>query len=51
LSARAFGTLFHLNDRQGELFFYMHQQMFARYNTERLAHDLARSSPCATSPR
>jgi len=40
LSARAFGTLFHLNDRQGELFFYMHQQMLARYNTERLAHDL-----------
>jgi hypothetical protein len=29
----------------------MHQQMLARYNTERLAHDLARSSPCATSPR
>jgi hypothetical protein len=40
LSARAFGTLFHLNDRQGELFFYMHQQMLARYNTERLAHGL-----------
>jgi len=40
LSARAYGTLFHLNDRQGELFFYMHQQMLARYNTERLAHDL-----------
>ena len=40
LSARAFGTLFHLNDRQGELFFYMHQQMLARYGVERLAHDL-----------
>jgi hypothetical protein len=40
LSARAYGTLFHLNDRQGELFFYMHQQMLARYDTERLAHDL-----------
>jgi hypothetical protein len=40
LPARAFGTLFHLNDRQGELFFYMHQQMLARYNTERLAHGL-----------
>ena len=40
LSARAFGTLFHLNDRQGELFFYMHQQMLARYDTERLARNL-----------
>jgi Hemocyanin, copper containing domain/Hemocyanin, ig-like domain len=45
LSARAFGTLFHLNDRQGELFFYMHQQMLARYNTERLAHALAPVAP------
>jgi tyrosinase len=27
-------------DRQGELFFYMHQQMLARYDTERLAIDL-----------
>lgn len=26
-----------LKDRQGELFFYMHQQMLARYDTERLA--------------
>jgi Hemocyanin, copper containing domain len=41
LSARAYGTLFRLNDRQGELFFYMHQQMLARYDTERLALDLA----------
>jgi Hemocyanin, copper containing domain len=41
LSARAYGTLFHLNDRQGELFFYMHQQMLARYGVERLAHDLS----------
>jgi tyrosinase len=27
-------------DRQGELFFYMHQQMLARYDTERLAAGL-----------
>lgn len=40
LSALAYGTLFHLNDRHGELFLYMHQQMLARYNAERLAHDL-----------
>ncbi|CAG9559300.1 unnamed protein product [Danaus chrysippus] len=29
-------------DRRGELFFYMHQQVIARYNTERLANQLAR---------
>src|SRR5215468_10182657 len=40
LSTLAYGTLLHLNDRQGELFFYMHQQMLARYNAERLAHNL-----------
>lgn len=45
LSARAFGTLFHLNDRHGELFFYMHQQMLARYDAERLAHGLSRVLP------
>jgi tyrosinase len=27
-------------DRQGELFWYMHQQMLARYDTERIALDL-----------
>jgi tyrosinase len=27
-------------DRQGELFWYMHQQMLARYDTDRLARDL-----------
>jgi Hemocyanin, copper containing domain/Hemocyanin, ig-like domain len=42
LSARAYGTLRHLNDRQGELFFYMHEQMLARYEAERLSHDLPR---------
>jgi hypothetical protein len=40
LSARAYGTLHHLNDRQGEIFFYMHEQMLARYEAERLSHDL-----------
>jgi hypothetical protein len=45
LSARAHGTLFRLNDRQGELLFYMHQQMLARYDTERLALDLAAVVP------
>lgn len=29
-----------LNDRHGELFFYMHQQMLARYDAERLAAGL-----------
>jgi tyrosinase len=28
-------------DRQGELFLYMHQQMLARYNTERIAQGLS----------
>jgi hypothetical protein len=37
LSARAYGTLFRLNDRQGEIFFYMHEQMLARYEAERLS--------------
>ncbi|GAC1394290.1 MAG: hypothetical protein NVS4B11_31750 [Ktedonobacteraceae bacterium] len=31
-----------LKDRQDELFLYMHQQMLARYDTERLALDMAR---------
>ncbi|MFY0310876.1 S8 family serine peptidase [Leisingera sp. D0M16] len=30
-------ALFVLNDRHGELFIYMHQQMLARYDAERLA--------------
>lgn len=29
-------------DRQGELFLYMHQQMLARYNTERISQGLSR---------
>ncbi len=34
-------------DRQGELFFYMHQQMLARYDAERAALGLARVQPLA----
>ena len=34
-----------LKDRQGELFFYMHEQMLARYDTERLAAGLDRVKP------
>jgi hypothetical protein len=37
--------LFRLNDRQGELFFYMHQQMLARYDAELLSHGLDRVTP------
>ncbi|MEM7118678.1 MAG: tyrosinase family protein [Chloroflexota bacterium] len=33
-------TAARLKDRQGELFLYMHQQMLARYNTERIAAEL-----------
>uniref|UniRef100_A0A481MQJ8 Phenoloxidase n=1 Tax=Nipponaphis monzeni TaxID=196483 RepID=A0A481MQJ8_9HEMI len=29
-------------DRRGELFFYMHQQIIARYNMERLSNDMSR---------
>jgi tyrosinase len=38
-------TLPVLKDRQDELFFYMHQQMLARYDTERLALNLPRVVP------
>jgi hypothetical protein len=34
-------------DRQGEVFFYMHQQMLARYDAERVALGLPRVSPHA----
>jgi hypothetical protein len=37
LPATAYRVLFRLNDRQGELFFYMHSQMLARYDAERLS--------------
>jgi len=36
-----------LQDRQGELFFYMHEQMLARYDAERLALGLGRVAPFA----
>jgi hypothetical protein len=36
--------LYTLNDRQGELFFYMHKQMLARYDAELLSHGLPRVS-------
>jgi Hemocyanin, ig-like domain/Hemocyanin, copper containing domain len=42
LSPLAYGTLFHKNDRHGELFIYMHEQMLARYDTERLSNGLPR---------
>jgi hypothetical protein len=34
-----------VRDRQGELFFYMHRQMLARYDAERLAAGLPRVEP------
>jgi hypothetical protein len=34
-----------LRDRQGELFYYMHQQMLARYDTERAALGLPLTQP------
>ena len=42
LTPEAYRTLFRLNDRQGELFVYMHCQMLARYDAERLSVGLAR---------
>jgi hypothetical protein len=42
LTALGYGTLFHKNDRHGELFLYMHEQMLARYDTERLSNGLPR---------
>jgi hypothetical protein len=40
-----YAKLFRLNDRQGELFFYMHEQMLARYDAELLSHGLPRVAP------
>ena len=40
-----YAKLFRLNDRQGELFFYMHEQMIARYDAELLSNGLARVQP------
>ncbi len=36
-----------IKDRQGELFFYMHRQMLARYDAERLALGIERVKPWA----
>lgn len=41
LSPSGYRALFRLNDRQGELFIYMHRQMLARYDAERRAVGLA----------
>lgn len=32
-------------DRRGELFYYMHQQVLARYNAERFSNKLAKALP------
>lgn len=45
LPPRLYRLLFRLNDRQGELFFYMHSQMLARYDAELLSNGLARVAP------
>jgi hypothetical protein len=49
LPAELYSKLFHLNDRQGELFFYMHAQMLARYDAELLSNGLARVEPYGPS--
>jgi hypothetical protein len=45
LPVPAYRVLFRLNDRQGELFFYMHNQMLARYDAERLSNGVKRVEP------
>lgn len=45
LPREVYSKLFTLNDRQGELFFYMHAQMLARYDAELLSHGLDRVEP------
>jgi hemocyanin-like protein len=45
LPRRLYTKLFRLNDRQGELFFFMHTQMLARYDAELLSNGLARVTP------
>ena len=42
LPANLYRALFRLNDRQGELFFYMHAQMLARYDAELVSNGLTR---------
>ncbi len=45
LAPPLYRLLFKLNDRQGELFFYMHEQMLARYDAELISHGLSRVGP------
>lgn len=45
LPRELYAMLFRLNDRQGELFFYMHEQMLARYDAELLSNGLPRVEP------
>lgn len=45
LDAAAYRVLFRLNDRQGELFLYMHNQMLARYDAERISVGKGRVEP------
>lgn len=39
------GSLFKVKERHGELFYYMHQQMLARYDAERIALGLQKVAP------
>ncbi len=48
LPAEAYTLFRDLNDRQGEMFLYMHQQMLARYDAERLS--LGMPSPVLLHP-
>jgi len=45
LPDKLYRKLYRLNDRQGELFFYMHEQMLARYDAELLSNGLSRVDP------
>jgi hypothetical protein len=45
LAPTHYRAMFRANDRQGELFFFMHQQMLARYDAELVSHGLDRVRP------
>ncbi|HEX3238552.1 MAG TPA: tyrosinase family protein [Solirubrobacterales bacterium] len=45
LPRELYRLMFRLNDRQGEIFFYMHSQMLARYDAELLAAGRERVKP------
>ena len=49
LAPDLYRVLFRLNDRQGELFFYMHEQMLARYDAELVSNELARVEPFSSA--